>query len=297
MKGGEYWSQRTEKAPAVANSGRWDASKRITSHQNQKICGRDLPGKGKGFVQRLQDIFRTRPAQRGVSIGCGNGAKEMHLLEIGLVQHFSLFEASQARIEQGKELALKKGLESQVDFYLVDSTQMPDVHDVDLVYWNAALHHMLDAEAAVDWSYRVLAPGGYFVMDDYVGPNRFQWTNLSLDVNDRIRALLPDHFFQNPQVSGRLFARLTQRVNEEKLIEKDPTEAADSEHIVSAILKYFPDADVIPTGGSVYHLGLRQILQNMDEEKDKVVLDLILLIDDLLIELGDYHFCVAVAQK
>lgn len=77
----------------------------------------------------------------------------------------------------------------------------------------------------------------------------------------------------------------------------DPTECANSERIVKAIGKWFPDAEIMPTGGVIYHLALSNVLHNIDEREESYLLDLLLIIDDLCIGLGETHYGVAVAKK
>jgi len=48
------------------------------------------------------------------------------------------------------------------------------IEEIDFVHWNNALHHMLNFEKAVQWSYQILKVDGVFYMDDFVGPSRFQ---------------------------------------------------------------------------------------------------------------------------
>ena len=81
------------------------------------------------------------------------------------------------------------------------------------------------------------------------------------------------------------------------MILNDPSEAADSERIIQSVKKYFPNAEITLTGGVIYHHALNDILQNFDEEKDKWVLNLFMIIDDLCTDLGETHYATALAIK
>jgi len=83
------------------------------------------------------------------------------------------------------------------------------------------------------------------------------------------------------------------------LIQRDPSEAADSDRIVNSILRYFPNAEVKDTGGIVYNLALQDMLGNFDEENeyDRILLDLLMIIDELCIGLGHSLQGVALAVK
>lgn len=116
---------------------------------------------------------RPQGWSKGLSVACGEGRKEMSLVSAGIVEHFDLFEISAARVERGRALAEKKGIADKLTFHVCDAFST-DVGQYDIVYWNNALHHMLDTTEAVAWSHERLVRGGSFVMDDYVGRNRLQ---------------------------------------------------------------------------------------------------------------------------
>ncbi len=291
---GKYWDKRSD--PTEATKRRWFDSELIVKHCNAKIAGKPLSGRGAGIRARLQQFAHEQPISRGVSVACGSARTELGLLMAGLVETFDLYEASRVRLEQARSYATKHNVVDRVRFNLVTGPDLPDVENADLVYWKAALHHMLDTRAAVEWSRDALRAGGLLVVDEYVGPNRFQWTKLSLEASDRVRQALPERFFHNPRDPAKPYPRLTPRVNRDKLIAQDPTEAADSENIVPAIGDVFPGAEIIPTGGAVYHLALRGVMDNFQPEDDPII-QLVLLADDLLERQGEFHHATAFARR
>ncbi len=293
-KSGEHWTRIDQKRVPVR---RWYNFPQILAHMNQKVCGEPLERKGAGLNRRLEQILNGETLARGLSIGSGSGAKEMRLIGLGLVERFDLYEAAEGRVEQGRETARKNGLSDRVTFHLVTEDGFPDVAGYDLVYWNAALHHMLDVKAAVAFSADVLRPGGVFAIDEYVGPDRFQWTPLSLDAANRLRATLPRRMFENPDAPKKPFPRALKRPTVESVVRTDPTESVQSSRIVASVREVFPDAEIAITGGAMFHLVLRQIAGNMTERDDAKLIPLILLIDDLLAAQDDYHFATAVARK
>ena len=56
-------------------------------------------------TEGLLDVAKRKAGGKvfseGVSVGCGNGWKEMELIRGGLVQFFHLFELSEVRIQHG----------------------------------------------------------------------------------------------------------------------------------------------------------------------------------------------------
>ncbi len=295
-----HWSGVTKKSQQSQNLRlRWWQSQHIIKHINKKITGLPLDGFSQGITEKAKDMAGDRyPFSHGVSVGCGNGQKEITLVSQGLVSSFQLYEISPVRIEQGRRLATRFGVENKVTFIQGDALEIiREKECFDFVHWNNSLHHMLDVEAAIQWSYNIFQEGGMFYMDDYVGPNRMQWSDKMLEVASKVRSILPEKYLANPKNPGQLLSKTLTRNSVERMIQIDPSEAADSERIIDSIKKYFPQAEITLTGGVVYHLALSDILHNFDESKDKHLLDFLMLIDDLCSELGETHYATALAIK
>ncbi len=230
----------------------------------------------------------------------------MLLLRNGLVQEMDLFELSPKRIEEGQKKAAELGFAERIHFHSTDAFESLPNASVDLVYWNNSLHHMFDVDAAVTWSHDVLQTGGLFYMDDFVGPNRRQWSEKALTIGSRIRSLLPERYLKAPQAlnappNKSVLPRTLVREDPERIATADPSEAVDSERILAAIKREFPEAIIRPTGGVVYHMTLVGMLQNFDstDDRDIALLESLLLLDELCIEVPglETHYCVAAAWK
>ena len=296
---GDHWSRR-KLAPHAHLKLRWWQSKRIIRHINKLVCGADVAGFSQGLVEWVRARAGSQlPFGKGISVGGGAGQKEMELMRQGIVHTFDIYEYSDVRIQTGINLAKTNGLESRVHFVHGDAFGLvvPE-QQYDFVHWNNALHHMLDVDRAVAWSKDVLRPGGLFYMDDFVGASRFQWPDEQLELATRIRHIFKStKFMADPRGGAGSLREIVARPNKDKLIEDDPSEAADSEQIIGAIHKHFPNVDFKATGGVVYHLALNDMLHNFDEEDDKVLIDLLMLIDELCVRLGQTHYGVALAFK
>lgn len=284
-KAADHWS-------AAPNPGRtrWWTNATVLRHINRRVCGKPLDGVCAGLNDRIKQLLA--PGTRGLSVACGNGMKEISLVKQGIVQEFDLFEISDVRVAQGRQLAEQHGVANRVRFHLSDAFNERTQSTYDLVYWNNALHHMFDTETAVKWSRAQLRPGGVFVMDDFVGPSRFQWTDRNLQFASSVRALLPSRLLVHPTDRSRALPTRISRPNPQLLARDDPSEAADSSNILPAVRKHFPGAEIILTGGAIYHLALNDVLANL-EEGDTPLLLSILLLDEALADLGETHYAVA----
>lgn len=292
---GDFWSKKH--LSPVREKIRWWQHQRILRHINKRVCGEPLAGAGAGMRKKLREQLGDRVLEKGISVGCGEGIKEMRLLQEGFVKKFELYELSEVRIEKGRKIAQDRGLADRVQFHLADAFKSDAPQDFDLVYWDNSLHHMFDTPAAVQWSYERLKLDGFFVMDDFVGPSHFQWTDLNLRVASQVRSILPSYYLDNPRNPGKQLPTTLGRPNLEKFLAIDPSEAADSSRILEAVTRWFPDAEITLTGGCIYHVGLNDVLGNIDDDEDSNLLDMLLLVDDLCVELGETHYAVAIAKK
>jgi SAM-dependent methyltransferase len=290
-KAAAHWSRMRP-----AGRSRWWTHPLILRHVNRIVCGVEVDGPSAGLARRMRALAPDGGFRRGISVGCGNGFKELELLRQGIVQRFDLFEISATRVEQGRARAAQDGLAERATFHVADAFRAAATGAYDLAYWNNALHHMLDVGEAVRWSRACLVPGGCFVMDDFVGAARFQWPDSQLEAASRVRALLPERFLSHPQNASQRLPRRIERPDVARLIASDPTEAADSEAILPAVHRVFPGAEIVLTGGVVYHCALNDVLANFATPQDNALLQALLLLDETLARGGETHYAVALAR-
>lgn len=225
----------------------------------------------------------------------------MALLRSGMVEAFDVYELSTERIEVGRRKAEELGLSDRLKFHRKDAFEADTRGRYDMVHWNNALHHMFDVDAAVDWSWHALQMGGVFYMDDFVGPSRFQWSDLSLSIASVVRAHLPERYLRDPRKPGCMLPSRLHRPDPEALMKSDPSEAADSDRILDAVTDRFPGADIVRTGGVIYHLALSEVLANIhpEDEGDRMALDLLLGFDLCCLSIPglETHYATCIAFK
>lgn len=291
----EHWSRVTATRDLPRRN--WWESPTIVSHINEIVTGEaEIHGQSAGFNELIRTELGGRVAEKGLSVGCGVGEKEMALVQQGLVGSFDLYEISPERITRGIERAKLLGIQQQIRFHESDAFVECRRADYDIIHWNNSLHHMLDVDFAIAWSLERLKRGGIFAMDDFVGPSRFQWSDRVLDYATRFRASLPDHYRASIDPPHSILSVTASRPSIESMIAMDPTEAADSGNILGSLARRLPDGRVTPTGGAIYVVGLYHILPNFDEVEDHSILQAGLLIDQLLAESGDTLYAVAIGH-
>lgn len=288
---GQRWDNALAQKPS--DRIRWWQSPKIISHINKIVCGKAIGGLNAGAIRLLQAETKRLKIRRALSIGCGNAHKELILVKNGIVDHFYLFDIS----EESCKWALKRfkdaGLESKVTVFNEDFFIKKRLVKYDFIYWDNALHHMFNCHHAISRSYDCLHPEGIFFMNDFVGKSRFQWSDEELKYINFFRKSLPDSVFMCS--NGVRLSREVCRPNLQEMIRADPSEAADSDAIIPSLKKVFKDPVIIPTGGTIYHSGLNDILANIDE--DSPLLSHALKIDSKLTGQGIYQYAVCLAKK
>lgn len=276
----------------------WWSNPFVVRKVNEYVCGRAVDGRDQGLVCRLREQYGgLLPLEMAVSIGCGDGEKEIALLKAGIAGHFDLYELAENRIAEGKRKAHIAGLSDRVTFTKGDAFEEDRADCYDLVAWCDALHHMPDVDRALAWSQKVLRPGGILFLSDFVGPTRFQWTDRSLEMAAAARrALDPKYLVERNKPFSYPPAEIL-RPTVEEMIARDISEAWDSGNILAALAKHFPVATVYPAGGVVYFLALGNCIHNFHAELDRDELELLMLCDKKSMEDGEYLYAAAVGRK
>lgn len=288
-----HWSRPGAAAPRA----RWWMHPAILRHINALVCGQPLDGPWAGLEQRMRTLAPGGVFRRGISVGCGSASKELGLLQRGVVERFDLFELSPERVERARAAAQRLGVADRAAFHVRAPFDMDLGGQYDLVYWNNALHHMFDVRRALLWSRDRLRPGGRLVLDDYVGASRFQWPDAHLEIASRVRRALPERLLRDPADPERLCPVARQRPGLADMLATDPSEAADSDNILPALRQIFPDAEVLPTGGVIYNLALKDVLANFDDARDAELLQDLLARDAELAAQGQTQYACAFAAR
>jgi SAM-dependent methyltransferase len=291
-KAASHWDGMDEWRRAQPARIRWWESDTIWRVVNRRICGQGITGPNAGLMRLMQSRMRL-PLDRAVSVGCGTGLHEIKLIQENIVRSFDLYDISKGSMENGRNYALSIGLGDYCNYSHADAFETAARPIYDLVFWGSSLHHMPDVDLAVKWSLDALKPGGWFVMNEYIGEDRFQWSLRTMACVNFFRALLPEAVFRNEKTPGQQYPRYLKAPTLADM-ENDPSEAMDSERIVICVKRYFPKATIIDIGGAIYHIGLSDILTNIPEESRTLKWSMAI---DRLVSYIVPHYAVAIAQK
>jgi ubiquinone/menaquinone biosynthesis C-methylase UbiE len=236
----------------------------------------------KGLVERL-DIPGTG---HWLSLGCGSGGAEIYAARQGIFGSMLALDLAERAIEEARKAAAAQEV-ANIEFGLVDFNRIalaPAAFDV--VMMSMALHHVAAIEKVLRAVRASLKPGGYFLINEFIGPRRFQFPDVQLEVVRDLLAALPERLRMD-STTGRLKAEYV-RLPIAHWLRWDPSEAVRSDEIVPLLHRYFDVALYLPYGGTVLNLLLEHIVHNFDPGKpgDVELFRLLARTEDLLIRHG-----------
>lgn len=220
------------------------------------------------------------------SPGCGSGGNEMRWAATGLFARIDAIDLSPSRIALARETAARKGLDGILAFRVGDMKTIVGEGIYDLVIMEGALHHFSPMRPTLERVRGLLKLGGLLVVNDFVGPSRFQWTAAQLRAANSFLALIPDDYrrrWPDGRVKKRIDApgRLRMKL-------ADPSEAAESSRILPLLKEMFTTLELKNKGGAIACLVFFEIAQHYvqaDETADRI-LRLCFTTEDLLMDSG-----------
>jgi ubiquinone/menaquinone biosynthesis C-methylase UbiE len=124
----------------------------------QRRYGRDDP-----WVPEVLN-FKNMAGKQVLEIGHGMGCDLVHAAKAGAIAHG--VDLTPNHHEIAKKHLAANGL--QADLHLCDASELPfDSNTMDIVYSLGVLHHTDDTIRCISEAYRVLKPGGSFIMSLY----------------------------------------------------------------------------------------------------------------------------------
>jgi ubiquinone/menaquinone biosynthesis C-methylase UbiE len=233
-----------------------------------------------------------------LSPGCGTGDKELKFARFNNFRSIEAFDISAERIKVAKEKAESLGLKN-INYKISDVHSFKYEKDnYDVIVFDSFLHHIKNLDEILSEIYDSLKQDGLLVINEYVGPNRFQWSKEQLFISNDALNRLP-HIFRKRWNSNKI-KRKNYRPGLLRMILSDPSEAVNSENILQKIRIKYKVLEEKPYGGNILHLTLKDISHNFIKESDecKKLLDALFKIeDDFLQRINESDFVFGIYSK
>ena len=272
----DYWGQQFH-AMRVDNS--YWLNNKVVEEATYRLMT-DTPRHWLGWL--LNDYFAERTFDRSLSVCCGDGAHEIQLYTSGKVRFVSGVDISEGAIKQAAARFAAAGAPPEryrFEVRDVNALQLGETYD--LIFSTGALHHATNLEGLLATMEQALAPNGYFVVVEFIGPNRFQWTDQQIEIANQVLSALDPAYLRDGR--NTRFERPTI----ESMLACDPSEAVRSAEEYPLVKKYFDVRYERFYNGTLLHQLhplLRTELANQGKRDFDSIVKLILLLEDLLIK-------------
>jgi SAM-dependent methyltransferase len=295
----EHWGEEARtKAEGEEWTGLYWQSYILTQRNINKAIAGDPDENWLHFTKRR---FFKKPAARGLSLGCGYGVLEREAVKLDIAERFDAFDISPEAVTVAREQAEREGLGDRIDYAAADLNALElDANRYGAVFAIQSLHHIEALEHLLDQVRGSLTSGGLLVLNEYVGPARFQFPEERLPLMNKLLSVLPETHRKSLR-NGHVKTDV-QRPPAKEVRAVDPSESIRSDEIMGLIEERFEIVYRADFGGTLLQFVLSDIAGNFDpaEPRDVALIDLICLYEQTLIEHGvlpsDFTYVVAKAR-
>ncbi len=238
---------------------------------------------------------------RALVLGCGSGWLERALADKGGVRAIIACDAAPEIVDRARARAAEDG-KAAIEYRVLDleHEELP-AGPFDAIIANDVLHHITGLERLYGLVHDALAPRGRFVFNEYVGPNRFQYSDERIELINRYFRLFPDRLRWDPVTHSLLWMRT--RIDPRQLIEEDPTEAVRSEDVLPLARDAFSVVAEVPYGGGLLSPLLFGVIAGFEpgRAEDDRLLEILCAAEDRLTEASvlepDFHIFVGARRE
>lgn len=265
----------------------WFDSPLIARYIHRRISGNP----DQDWLDYVKANYLSKAASTGLNVGCGHGELERMIVRRGIVETMDGFDISPKAVERAGEIARREGLSDRVRYTVADANYLDKADlrgDYDVVFASMALHHFAHLDRSLQGIKRRLKPNGLLIVNEFIGPNRFQWTDRQLAAANAILRCFPLEVKQNLHNPGEYIEERI-RPTVEYMIKHFAFESVCSQEIPAALGQYFTIIDRKDYGGTVLHLLFDSIMGNFNEETDRehaIMIQLAIAAEELLIDQG-----------
>jgi SAM-dependent methyltransferase len=272
----------------------WETLPEVSRYQNKCMTGdENVYGLTFAFNYVKENIGSNN--LRGLSIGCNEGGPEAIFFQSGIFNNIEIMDIAEGLLDKQRKIAKEKGLDG-IHYIHQDCNKLTLEEKVYHFIWSVGtIHHIEHLEVLFEQINKALKDNGVFVIREYVGQNRLQFTDEQLSIVNEILSALPEKFKKN---SDGAIKYLMSPPKVEDLLKQDPSESVRSQDILPLIKEKFEVITLAYTGGTILYPLLEGIASNFEKDEDaETVLRLLILFERILIEKkilpSDYVFCMA----
>ncbi|MES3007321.1 MAG: class I SAM-dependent methyltransferase [Pseudomonadota bacterium] len=258
-----FWGRRAAELEAVSRPTAWTDSLLVNSmYIHPLISGQP----DKNWLEYIGTQFFKTPVTLALSLGCGGGGLERHAIALKIAETFHAYDVSTGAIEIARNSAAGHAAGHRIDYRVADLNTLILPEDLyNCVFASQSVHHIANLEHYFEQVAKSLKPGGLFIINEFVGANQFQWSDLQVQYAQSMLESIPERLRQSIRGHGQKNVILRPTI--EEMNNSDPTEAIRSADIIPELEKHFEIIDRKDFGGTFLQLVLEDIVGNFSNRK------------------------------
>lgn len=224
------------------------------------------------------------PAARSMELGCGSAKLSVELHSLGVTREVEGVDASSERIQEAENR--RTAARAPGKFAVGDVNNLVlEPERYDLIVSSHSFHHFLELESVMEQVTRALTPRGLFILEEFVGPTQFQWTDAQIDATRSLMALIPERYRMLRWGAVKPYEG---RPTVEDVVATSPFESIRSAEIVPLFERHFRILHRRNLGGTIQHLLHNGIIHNFPpgEPRAERILRGIFEVEDALVDSG-----------
>lgn len=270
----------------VANGLQWTHLPAVSGHVHAQVSGDPSISPIEWFFSVVNKEQST-PVARALVLGCGQGHVERQIAEYGWANQIIATDLSAKVLDVARANAAAVG--ASIEYVQADMNCLAvgypsfEPGSFDVVLGVSCVHHCADLEHLYASILKLLTPSGWLFLDEYVGPNRFQYPNSQVRFMNQLLDILPERLrkTRDDRIKGNLW-----RPSAEEVVAVDPSEAVRSCDILPLLDRHFDIYEHRPYGGALLRVVLADIAQNFKDKAVEPYLQSLLKAEDDLFRTG-----------
>jgi SAM-dependent methyltransferase len=252
----------------------WMANTAVLMHLNERATG----DPARDWLSSWAHRWFVGDGLRVLVLGCGEGWLERAVAGWPFVARIDAVDFAEHAVARAREAA--RGI-ARIEYGVVDLNRdvLPrDTYDV--VVAHSVLHHVENLEHAYAQIEGCMRADATLIVNEYVGPNRFQYGDDVLWAMNALLRALPEELRRPYDVRTRPTL--------DEMIANDPTEAVRSEELLSLTARWFDVRERKNIGGTILQHLLYDIVEHFRFEvpRERSLLQMLCTIEAMLVDAG-----------
>lgn len=236
-------------------SSNWWIIPKVKERWNLLITG----NKNIGTEQfTVENYLKDRKNLRMLSLGSGNCSSELKFASYDNFSEILCTDIAEKPLKAAERISIEKKI-NNIKFEIQDANNFDLSNNYyDVVYFKASLHHFKNVNKLVgDLIKKTLKKDGLLIIDEFVGPTRFQYPKSQIREINRAIQIIPKKYRKRYKLNitkNKIYGSGLIR-----MILADPSECVDSENIIPSIHEHYQTIYEAGYGGNIVKMALKDL--------------------------------------